>query len=98
MVANVNFNITHLSDPGHGYLIVTSQQMQMLGLNEDNFSSFSYKNNERSPTQYALEEDCDAEVFFQTANELGIKLNVSEEYVDQGHAVQGWPKIHDIPF
>lgn len=98
MVANANFHITYVSDPGHGYLIVTSHQMQMLGLNEDNFSSFSYKNNERSPTQYALEEDCDAEIFFQTANELGIQLHVSEEHVNDDHAVRGWPKIHDIPF
>ena len=98
MVANVDFNITYVSDPGHGYLIVTPQQIQALGLTEDSFSQFSFKNNERNPTQYALEEDCDAFKVYCQATNLGVTLNITEEYVEDQHAVRGWPSIPSIPF
>ena len=98
MVANVDFACTFISDPGHGYLIVSRQQMQILGLKEDDFSAFSYKNNEIAPTQYALEEDCDYQVFWRRAQERGITLKVTEEYTDEEHAVRNWPSIHSIPF
>lgn len=47
------------SDPGHGWLEVTTEDIADVGLALEDFSSFSYR---RGNTCF-LEEDCDAPLF-----------------------------------
>lgn len=45
-----------IEDPGHGWLIITPEDLASAGLTEDDISPHSY----RSQELIALEEDCDA--------------------------------------
>ena len=47
------------SDPGHGWLKVTVQDIAALKLSQTDFSTYSYRHNDA----LYLEEDCDAGVF-----------------------------------
>ncbi len=55
--------IRYVDDPGHGWLIVSPEQLASYGISEAQISPYSY----RSPdgNQIALEEDCDAGVFLE---------------------------------
>ena len=70
---------TFISDPGHGWLVVSLQRLLAYGITEAMISPYSY----RSPdgTEVALEEDCDAAVFldaFATAH--GAPPFIDEEH------------------
>lgn len=78
-----------VSDPGHGWLVVSMQRLQAYGITESMVSSFSY----RSPdyTQIALEEDCDAALFlnaFVAAH--GVSPFITEQHQDPC-PIRQWP-------
>jgi len=50
---------TFHSDPGHGWLQVTSRDLEATGLSPRDFSIYSY----RKGDNFYLEEDCDAPKF-----------------------------------
>jgi len=53
--------LTYITDPGHGWLLVTINQVENLGLSTADFSRYSY----RQGDVLALEEDCDMGVFLE---------------------------------
>lgn len=80
---------TFISDPGHGWLVVTMQRLLAYGITEAMISPYSY----RSPdgTEVALEEDCDAAVFLDAfAATHGAPPFINEEHED-ACAIRNWP-------
>ncbi len=60
-MAQVDVSICHLiTDPGHGWLVVTPARLASYGISESMISPYSYQ--DRDGGKIALEEDCDAGV------------------------------------
>jgi hypothetical protein len=59
----------YYSDPGHGWLEVSREELAMLHI-DDVISSYSYQTGDR----VFLEEDCDAELFINALENMGIKF------------------------
>jgi len=60
---------TFYTDPGHGWLCVTLQDLANVGLNPWDFTKYSYRS--RDGKLFYLEEDCDASKFVDAY----VKLN-----------------------
>jgi hypothetical protein len=76
---------TLTQDPGHGWMLVTMQELHELGLKESDISPYSYQ---RGP-YVALEEDCDMGTFFAAHNEKYEFVPLIETDED-GAKVRGW--------
>jgi len=66
---------TFYSDPGHGWLSVTKDELASLGI-ADQVSGYSYQ---RNGVAY-LEEDCDYSLFVAAKEKRGEKFEVREVY------------------
>ena len=51
----------YLTDPGHGWLLVTVAQLAEVNLDPGSFTRYSYRNGDT----LALEEDCDMATFLR---------------------------------
>jgi len=60
---------TFHNDPGHGWLEVGRDELAMLHI-DDQISSYSYQTGDK----VYLEEDCDASVFINALENLGVKF------------------------
>lgn len=65
---------TFYSDPAHGWLCVGYGELEELGI-QDKISSWSYRNYDLA----YLEEDCDATVYINAMNKLGITVEFIQE-------------------
>lgn len=80
------------SDPAHGWLLVTEEQMKESGIQAATFSPYSYYSAEFRT--YALEEDCDARLFLRALADQGIEHMVWEEHQSDGDSfVRSWDRI-----
>jgi hypothetical protein len=77
------------SDPGHGWLVVRRSELERLGL-LGSISSFSYQDGDK----VYLEEDCDAEVFFDAKDKLGEASNVIASYTNEDSEIRGYDCFH----
>jgi hypothetical protein len=83
---------TYLTDPGHGWLLVTLSDMERVGMKPTDFSSCSYRSEDGV---YALEEDCDAARFVGNWQaEIG-KPNIKEHRIPYDAVVRRWKRIND---
>ena len=77
-------------DAGHCWLEVTSTDLNKLGLEESDFSPYSYKAPAWRPfalarlnnTTYYLEEDCDAKVFIEEFEKVNGEIHFTDSYVE----------------
>ena len=83
--------IGFISDPAHGWLLVTEEQMKEVGINAATFSLYSFHSQEFRC--YALEEDCDAALFLRALDKQGIEYRVNEESTDNDAFVRSWDRI-----
>ena len=81
---------TFSTDPGHGWLLVTPQELAAVGLTEADISVYSY----RSPdgVLFALEEDCDATRFLDAwkAANPGCSPSFDERHHERNE-IRNWP-------
>ena len=79
-----------ITDPAHGWLLVTVGQVAEVGLTPASFSSYSY----RLDDVLALEEDCDAAIFL---NAYEAKYDeaplVRARHLDVDAFVRDWDRI-----
>lgn len=83
--------IRYVEDPGHGWLIVTPQQLASYGLTEAQVSRYSYQSPDGS--EIALEEDSDAGLFiaaFQRAHDE--QPYFAREY-QHPCPIRNWPRF-----
>lgn len=78
-------NLTFFSDPGHGWLSVSLQDLQTLNL-VDKISPYSYMN----ATRAFLEEDLDAQLFLKAAKEAGWLINTKESNSEKSSPIRGY--------
>ena len=85
---------TFASDPGHGWLLVTENQLTKAGLAPGHFTPFSYTHKWDDVRVYALEEDCDARKFIDAWESKYGELIAWREWQTTGdHEVRGWTRI-----
>ena len=91
----MNLKMEFVNDPGHGWLIVSRKQLDLVGLEPKDFSSYSYQNSEVNPTHFALEEDCDAGRFINRCYELELQsdMQITETHLNQDAPMRHWPCI-----
>jgi len=77
------------ADSGHGWLEVLIDEIETLGLT-DTISRYSY----RSGPKVYLEEDCDAALFINAKENLGIKVQMQEHVVDGDSFVRTLPRYY----
>ena len=88
---NVNFKV--ISDPAHGWLIVSPQWIGAVGLNLARFSKHSYVDLDGT---LALEEDADAPVFMDAyRRSFGDTASFQEVHEPNAH-VRSWYPIHAV--
>ena len=84
-----------ISDPAHGWLIVSPQWIGAVGLNLAQFSHHSYVHPDGT---LALEEDCDAPIFLDAYKRcFGETIAFQELHVENinapGH-IRSWYSLH----
>ena len=62
------------TDPSHGWLGVLEADVKRAGLEEADFSQYSFKDANRPMVVYWLEEDCDAGFFIRASELAGLEL------------------------
>ncbi len=80
----------YITDPGHGWLLVTVQQAAELSLHPSDFSKYSY----RMGDVLALEEDCDMALFLNAyeAHNHGVPL-IRAKHVDHDAPMRSWERL-----
>ena len=89
---NLKRNLIFWHDPGHGWLIVPKKDLIDLGI-ASKISSYSYvfKDN------ILLEEDCDAEIYWNAAEALGWEIKVTSQEVPRYiHNVRDLPSYRGV--
>lgn len=83
--------VTFVADPGHGWLLVTPERFRAYGLKAAQISPYSYRAPDSSV--FALEEDCDAEVFLAAFRDHhGVMPFIVERFEDPC-GIRGWPQF-----
>jgi len=77
---------TYLQDPGHGWLIVSRDDLARAGMSPADFSSCSYA----SGDSFALEEDCDMPRFLKRLDERGTPYRLCEQHTNGDACVRHW--------
>lgn len=82
---------TFVSDPGHGWLVVSRERFAAYGLKPAQITPYSYRSPDAS--EVALEEDCDAEVFLKAFEARhGIAPYIAERFEDPC-PIRAWPRF-----
>jgi hypothetical protein len=81
--------IKFISDPGHGWLEVTTQACAAVGLTAQSFSRYSY----RKGNTFYLEEDCDANVFMHAFKAKFDTLPHLESVYHERTFIRSLPRI-----
>ena len=77
------------TDPGHGWLAVSMEEINKLGI-ADKISTYSYRKGE---TAY-LEEDCDCSVFLQAKQARGEPFKLAEKHCNGDSFIRRLPRFH----
>ncbi len=78
-------SFTLSSDPSHGWLLVTRDDMRAVGLTEADISPYSYQ----SGGWIALEEDCDAGTFIEAYHaKFGVCPEIKSD--EKGARIRAW--------
>ena len=84
---------TFHTDPGHGWVEVTANDICAAGLTIHDFSRYSYRNPGK-PFVYYLEEDCDASKFIAAWQEkTGLHAEFRDCYQERT-PIRNYPSIY----
>ena len=88
-------NIVFITDEAHGGGSISEGQLRGARMTTDDLSSYSYQT--PMGNIFALEEDVDFPKYLNKLDSLGIKYEITERYVPEGHDdnPRGWEHIHD---
>ncbi len=88
---NPRTRFSFISDPSHGWLIVTSEELRSAGITEDDVTPYSYR--DVSGQLIALEEDCDAHTFLRKWEAMIGKPAEIEDAVEGSKFIRSWPSF-----
>lgn len=80
---------TFHTDPGHGWLEVTTRQLKEVGLTPGDFTAYSYQ---RRDTLF-LEEDVDASIFLRTWEAHKGAVTVVEKFCNHDHWIRRLDRV-----
>ena len=72
--------LTHFDNESHGYIKISKYDLKGLEIDENQFSNFSYYNNENACLY--LEEDCDATKLLNLLKNKGYEVSFNDEFVE----------------
>ena len=72
--------LTHFDNESHGYVKISKYDLQGLEIDENQFSNFSYYNNENACLY--LEEDCDATKLLKILKNKGYEVIINNQLVE----------------
>ena len=72
--------LTHFDNESHGYVKISKYDLQGLKIDENQFSNFSYYNNENAC--FYLEEDCDATKLLNLLEDKGYEVIINNQLVE----------------
>ena len=82
--------LAYITDPGHGWLLVTTGQLAEVDLTPDAFSRYSY----RQGDVLALEEDCDMAVFLNAYESKRKETPlVRARHLDHDAPMRSWSRL-----
>jgi|TARA_R100001460_G_scaffold47848_2_gene85706 hypothetical protein len=86
-------NIVFITDQGHGWGIVSKEQLAAARMSAADFSQCSYQT--PNGEIYALEEDCDFPKYLNKLDSMGTKYEITDRYVDEDHRdnPRSWDRI-----
>lgn len=82
-----NVTVKYYTDPSHGWIAVKRSLLEELNL-LDKISSYSYT---KGKTVY-LEEDCDANLFLETAKQSSICVTVKSKHTNNSHPIRSYDR------
>lgn len=77
------------TDPGHGWLAVPLEELEVLGVAKD-ISTYSYF---KAGIVY-LEEDCDAGIYLDAVKRAGYEVAVVERNVNKSSCIRNYGSFH----
>ena len=80
--------LTFHTDPGHGWLETTIQELMKYGIH-NKVSKYSYRDGDR----VFLEEDCDAGLLLRAYQEHGVVYGTMDKHVDYDHPIRRKPRF-----
>lgn len=91
-------NIVFITDEAHGWGIISEGQLRGARMTTDDLSSYSYQT--PMGNIFALEEDVDFPKYLNKLDSLGIKYEITERYVPEGHDdnPRGWDRIEKFEY
>ena len=75
--------LTFYDNESHGYIKISKYDLQGLEIDENQFSNFSYYNNENACLY--LEEDCDATKLLNLLKNKGYEVSLKSRFVDHDY-------------
>ena len=82
--------LAYITDPGHGWLLVTTGQLAEIDMGPEDFSAYSYRHGD----VLALEEDCDMARFLEAYQaKRGETPLIRAKHLDQDAWIRGWPSL-----
>ena len=84
-----------ISDPSHGWLIVTPAELRTVGITEDDITPYSYRN--VAGELIALEEDYDAHAFLRKWEAMIGQPAEIEDAVEGLKYIRDWPSFGKKP-
>ena len=79
----------YMTDPGHGWLVVPFGLIRSLEIDVMKVSSYSYMNR-RDGLAY-LEEDCDAGILLEAADDAGVEVNIVTIHTNEQSPIRRLP-------
>ena len=83
---------TFHSDPGHGWLEVSTSELTRVGLFPSDFSAYSFEGN----GNVYLEEDCDAAVFIRTYEQHVGAFQCVTKHSEYDHWIRRLRRIESV--
>ena len=83
----------YISDNSHGWIVITEDQVKLIGLSADDFSSYSYFRVFNGKTYFALEEDADASRLMRRIIARGFLINLPETHEGSSSLIRTWSGI-----
>ena len=80
-----------ISDPSHGWLLVTPGELRAVGISEEDITPYSYR--DITGETIALEEDCDAHTFLRAWEaKIGKPAEIEDAAEGLKH-IRNWPRF-----
>ncbi len=83
----------YVTDDRHGWIVISEDQIRLIGLSADDFSAFSYFRVLNGKTYFALEEDADAFRLIRRIKAKSFQFDFPETHEGFSSLIRTWSSI-----